>query len=254
MDITIIGAGNVGTNLIKAFVSAGFNIVQIISRKSNFAGELAKSVGAEYEISIKNLKKADVYFICTPDDVIRQVADNEIFSEKLIVHTSGTVSMSVLAKRTSKYGVFYPLQSLKKSEDTNFKRVPIFIEAIDKKILAVLEFIAKRIADNVYELSSEKRLKLHIAAVFANNFTNHMITIAEQFIEKNNIPVEVLAPLLQKTSEKIKNGGTKEHQTGPACRGDKETINAHLKILSNEKSLMKNIYAIMSESLFEMYK
>ncbi|MBA3972009.1 MAG: DUF2520 domain-containing protein, partial [Bacteroidetes bacterium] len=186
--------------------------------------------------------------IAVKDDVIASVAKQLNLKDKIVVHTSGTVDMAVLKKVTKNYGVLYPLQTLSKDIEIDFKTVPVCIEASNKATSESLQYFAKSISRNVQRINSEQRKKIHLAAVFACNFSNHMYSIADDLLGNDKLSLELLKPLIEETANKIKLGRPHKMQTGPAIRGDKQTINAHLKLLSKDKRNQK-IYKLLSESI-----
>lgn len=166
-----------------------------------------------------------------------------------MVHTSGTIPLSVLKKTSSNYGVIYPLQTLSKDRPVNMASVPICIEANSKANESILKGIARSISKKIYCFDSEQREFLHLAAVFAGNFTNHMYSIAEHLLAEHKLPFKLLLPLIRETAEKIKSGNSPASvQTGPAIREDMEIMKSHQKLLKNEKSLAK-IYRLISENI-----
>ncbi len=249
IKISIIGSGNLATQLGLALHKEGYLISQVYSRSQKSAALLSKKLKAE---AISNLKKlstdSTIYIIAIKDDAIESVAKQLKLKEKIVVHTSGSVSMKVLQKSSKNYGVFYPLQTFSKERQSNFKTIPICIEANNKKTSTTLEYFAKSISGNVKRVNSEQRKKIHLAAVFACNFSNHMYAIAEQLLGKDKLSLDLLKPLIEETANKIKNARPSKVQTGPASRNDKKTMDAHLKELSKEKDLQK-LYKLISKSI-----
>lgn len=245
VNIVIIGSGNVAHHLVEAFkIHEKLTVVQVICRNpKKMHGVIdAKLITNQYDEIIN----ADIYIIAVSDDAIYEVAENLKLNDKLIVHTSGSKNLSDLGNQNRK-GVFYPLQSFTKSKNINFKTIPICIEATSEKDYAILYNIANSISDYVYEINSEQRKMLHLAAVFANNFTNHMFKIANDICDSNNIPFEILKPLIKETSEKILTVSPNDAQTGPAVRKDLATINTQLSLLETENQ--KAIYKLLTQSI-----
>jgi len=250
--IVIIGAGNVGTNITKALFAENITIVQIISKSIANAKKLATMVNAEYSDNLNDLKPADLYLICTPDSIISKICEHENLNNKFVVHTAGSIDMNILDKNTSNYGVFYSLQTFNKDAFSNFNEIPICIEASNNENLKILENIASLISLNVYFINSNQRLKLHVAAVFSNNFVNHIMAITNDFIEDESIDRSILKPLVQKTFDNILNNNPKEIQTGPAKRNDRETINKHLNLLKNNSNMVA-LYRVLTENIMNTY-
>ncbi|MBL0307494.1 MAG: DUF2520 domain-containing protein [Chitinophagaceae bacterium] len=249
MDIVIIGSGNVAAVLGRKFKAAGHTILQIYSRNAAAASELAYEWDTEstnYKITIN--KNADIYIIAVSDDAIDDVTADLKLPGKIVVHTAASVPKEVLKNVTTHYGVFYPLQSLRK-EMKSLPDTPIFYDGSDELTKRKLESLAKSILrEKVTEAGDEVRLKLHIAAVVVSNFTNHLYALAEAFCRKEGLDFKQLLPLIEETALRIKDVSPHEAQTGPAARHDKETIQKHLELLKNHPQL-KNIYLLLSESI-----
>jgi predicted short-subunit dehydrogenase-like oxidoreductase (DUF2520 family) len=249
MDIVIIGSGNVAAVLGRKFKAAGHTILQIYSRNAAAASELAYEWDTEstnYKITIN--KNADVYIIAVSDDAIDDVTADLKLPGKIVVHTAASVPKEVLKNVTTHYGVFYPLQSLRK-EMKSLPDTPIFYDGSDELTKRKLESLAKSILrEKVTEAGDEARLKLHIAAVVVSNFTNHLYALAETFCRKEGLDFRQLLPLIEETALRIKDVSPTEAQTGPAARHDKETIQKHLELLKDHPQL-KNIYLLLTESI-----
>lgn len=247
ISVVIIGAGNVAQHLISAFANSNIvDIIQIYSRTSN---PNLKGISSDKITSIfSEIKEADLYIISVTDYAIKNISSEIPYENKLVVHTSGTVPISALNDK-HKRGVFYPLQTFTKGKEVNFKEIPICIEAenqIDYKILAT---VANSISDKVFKIDSEQRKSLHVAAVFVCNFVNHLYQIGSEICLENNIPFEILLPLITETADKIKSISPADAQTGPAKRNDTQTINAHLNFLTNETQ--KDIYKLITKSIID---
>ena len=242
ISVVIIGSGNVAKHLIKAFLKIeNVNLKQVYTRNLEDEALLKSSVSTTSDLSL--IKEADVTIIAVSDDAIANISYN--LKNALVVHTSGSVEMKALKNEKNK-GVFYLLQSFSKEKEINFSNVPICLEAENKSDLAKLEKLASLLQGNIYHLSSLQRKKIHVAAVFVNNFTNHMYTIAYNICEEHNVPFDILEPLIEETSQKIKNLTPKEAQTGPAKRNDIETIKNHLNLLSKSQ---QELYLKITQSI-----
>ncbi len=253
--IVIIGTGNVGTNLAVAFANCGIAPVQIISRNKENAQKLAEKINCpNYSYKLADLIEADFYFLCTNDNAIQHLAESTELHGKTVIHTSGSTSIDVLRKNRKKYGVFYPLQTFNKHKIIDFDEIPVCIEGSDSEIEQELKFLAEKISDNVHLVNSEQRLKLHIAAVFVNNFVNHLFAIANEIIERENLQANMLEQLIKKTLENAIGQNPKEIQTGPARRNDTETIAKHLTILKSISEKYADIYKVLSDSIISLYK
>jgi len=247
--ITIIGSGNVAHHLITAFqTDSSLEIVQVFTRKKN--AFLPTIINDEKIISdFTNFKDADLYIIAVSDDAIFEVSKHLPFSEKLVVHTSGTKSIEVLAHKNRR-GVFYPLQSFSKDKKLNFKEIPICLETENKEDFALLQKIAQSISNKVIEMDSQKRKALHVASVFVCNFVNYMYRVGEEICNQNNISFDILKPLINETADKISYISTKQAQTGPAQRGDRQIINTHLDFLKNNTE-NQEIYKLITQAIFK---
>lgn len=251
-SITFIGAGNVATHLAKAFFSKGFNISQIYSKSLTNAITLANKVNA---VPIHNLSdltdENHIYIVCLKDDVIEQVLNQITIKQKLIVHTSGSIDMNVFSKEGfENYGILYPLQTFSKDKDVNIDEVPFCIEANTTENENKLVGLAKSLANNVQLINSDQRKKLHLAAVFACNFSNYMYTIADELLVKNNLDLNLLKPLIIETANKIKDAKPALMQTGPAKRNDKAIIEKHIQLLADSKDY-QDIYKLITENIFK---
>lgn len=250
--VVIIGSGNVATNLAEALFNAKIKIIQIISRTLENAKQLANIVNCEYATDLGAIKKADLYIISTSDDSIKSIANHVELKNKFVVHTAGSVPVDILSVNSDNFGVFYPLQTFKKKTIENFKEIPICIEASNNKRLSQLEKLALTISKNIYFLNSKQRLKIHVSAVFVNNFINHLMAITNDYINNENINKDILKPLLNKTFKNISNKNPAEIQTGPAIRNDQLTIQKHLDLLEDNTNMQK-IYKALTDSIINFY-
>ncbi|MDP4263140.1 MAG: DUF2520 domain-containing protein [Bacteroidota bacterium] len=250
MDIVIIGSGNVASVLGRKFKTGGHRILQVVSRNASAASKLAYEWDTESTnyISLIN-KNAEVYIIAVADDAIGDIASElAIPAKKIVAHTAAAVSKDILRKVSSHYGVFYPLQSLRK-EMTLLPDIPIFFDGNDEKTTKTLEQLAHSIArEKVLRADDDSRLKLHVAAVIVSNFTNHLYSLAEEYCRKEGLDFKQLLPLIEETALRIKDISPQQAQTGPAIRHDKETLEKHLQLLKNYPQL-KNIYLLLTESI-----
>jgi predicted short-subunit dehydrogenase-like oxidoreductase (DUF2520 family) len=248
MKISIIGAGNVATNLALALKKAGHEIVQVYNRSDDAGKELAHTVAASFTSNAADLLDADVYLVAVKDDVIAEIAEHLKLADKIVAHTSGTNSKDLLATASSAYGIFYPLQTMKKNSKVDFKSVPLLVEGSDDATVATLEALAKTISQNVHRVDEEQRKWIHVAAVFANNFTNHLYSVSESILLGQGLPFDILKPLIYRSIENLQQNSPAELQTGPAARGDMQTIEKHLMLLGDDIRLQK-IYEILTQSI-----
>jgi predicted short-subunit dehydrogenase-like oxidoreductase (DUF2520 family) len=247
--ITLIGAGNVATQLGLALHREGYFISQVYSKTAVSASSLAKKIRSETISDLKKLKTdSSIYIIAVKDDVIADLAKQLKLKDQIIVHTSGSIPMKVLKGASKNIGVLYPLQTFTKNKNVNFREIPVCIEGNNSSTTKTLEYFAKSISSNVKKVNSEERKTIHLAAIFACNFSNHMYAIADEILNKNKLSLDLLKPLIEETADKIKNNSPVKVQTGPAIRGDKKVMEEHLKMLKGNKKL-KEIYEAMSQSI-----
>lgn len=245
--ISIIGSGNVATNLAHAFDRAGHDILQVISANSERAKQLANCFGAYYGNSISSVDlNADFIIICVNDESYFNVLEDLPKGLKpIICHTSGPVSMDVISDYAPNFGVFYPLQSLRKEKYIDFFDVPIFIEGNSTNVRENLMNLADTISNKISEVSSFEREKYHLAAVFANNFTNLMYTLSHKYLEDESLDFQNLIPIIKETANRLADDKPESWQTGPAKRGDTATMQKHIDMLEDPR--LKEIYKQLSD-------
>lgn len=247
LNVVIIGSGNVAQHLIAAFKKAvGIELVQVFARNKNSIIHLlnSDSITSDY----RKLKSADIYIMVVSDNAISEVSDLLPFENRLVVHSSGGVSIDTLNDKNRK-GVFYPLQTFSKNKEILFDEIPICLEAQQQDDLELLKKAALSISKNTYEINSNQRKSLHIAAVFVNNFVNHLYQIGHEICKNNNVSFEILKPLILETANKVMALSPDEAQTGPAKRHDTQTINSHLNFLSDENQ--NEIYKLFTKSIID---
>lgn len=252
--IILIGAGNVATRLGYILKQKGFIIEQVYSRTYKSAQILGELLDTSYTNDVQQLlTDADIYIFSIKDSELPGLLEKLPPLQGLLVHTAGSLPLSVFHLGPSdRYGVFYPLQTFSKTREISFQCIPIFIEANNDEDEKLLEEIAKILSEKVVILSSEKRKYLHLAAVFACNFVNHMYVNAAEILEKEGISKDYLFPLIEETASKIIHLHPREAQTGPAVRYDTNVINKHLELLEdNEK---RDLYKQLSSSIHNYSK
>jgi predicted short-subunit dehydrogenase-like oxidoreductase (DUF2520 family) len=249
MDIVLIGTGNTASVLGRKLKEAGHHIVQVYGRNSMAASLLAYELATE-STNYWNVvtKEADIYILAVSDIAIGEIVRELHFPGKIIVHTAASVSKFILEKTSDHYGVFYPLQSLKK-EIPLLPDTPIIIDASDSSTLEQLEKLAMSITDQVVVADDDKRKKVHLAAVFCNNFVNHLYALAERYCKKEGIDFRLLLPLILETAGRVEFVSPGISQTGPAIRNDQSTMEEHLKMLESYPG-MKKLYALLSQSIY----
>ena len=252
--IVLIGAGNVAHHLAPALLRAGMNLCQIYSRTLESARELGRKTGITYTSdTFAVYPDGDIYIFCVSDDALLSVFQSlRINEEALILHTSGSVPLDIFKPYRQNYGVLYPLQTFSKTRNLDFGEIPLCIEAPDKEVLKTIGQIADKLSSKVYEISSEKRKKLHLAAVLANNFTNHLYHMAGKLLEKEDLDFNLLRPLIFETAHKVMQMIPENAQTGPARRGDTNILNLHKSMLKDNRDI-QTLYVLLSQSIQQTY-
>lgn len=250
-SIVLIGAGNVATHLGKAFHEAGCRIRMVYSRTKESARILAESIGCPYTTDITSIdNEADIYIISLKDSVLDHILPELVKcnSKALFVHTAGSVSIDIWKGLTHRYGVIYPMQTFSKQRDINFDNVHFFIEANTEEDTELLIKTASLISRHIFKASSEQRKYLHISAVFACNFANHMYSICEHLLTSHGLPFSAMLPLIDETAEKVHHLSPVSAQTGPAQRDDHNIMNSHLSLLKDEPEIAE-LYLRISENI-----
>lgn len=249
-SVVIIGAGNVAFHLTRALIENTVNVRQVFNRTLEHAAMVGEANNISYTDKISELEKADLYIIASSDSAIEELSHYIPYSDTLVVHTSGSMNVNTL-KGNYRKGVFYPLQTFSKIKGLKYEEIPFFVEAENEDDQEALFKLAQKISNKVYKVDSEKRLKLHMAAVWANNFSNHLYYISEGFCKEAGIPFNVMHPLIKETYKKIKDMSPYDAQTGPAKRGDKIVIEKHLDLI--EDSRLQQMYQLISDSIARTY-
>ena len=250
MKVVIVGSGNVATHLSLAMASLeGIEICQVYSFTEAHAEILAERLNCDFVTNPTQIRKdADVYLFALKDQALETVIRAVPANNGLWLHTSGSMPMQVFAGYTERYGVLYPLQTFSKSREISFRGIPLFIECHREEDKNCLEDLARRLSGKVCELSSEKRRSLHLAAVFACNFTNHIYALAEEILAKEGLSRDYLFPLIDETAAKVHELPAQEAQTGPAIRYDENIINKHLGMLADDPDV-QTLYRLLSQSI-----
>lgn len=253
-DIVIIGAGNVAWHLSRQFHRAGHRILQVFSRSESPAEFHLEESQTSFTDDIDGLnKEGSIYVIAVNDDAVEGLAERLYLPDALVVHTCAMLPMEVLEPVSNRHGVFYPMQTMTKGHDLNFREIPIFIEASNDNVGIEIYHLAAGISDRVLHADLDKRKTLHLAAVFANNFTNHLFHISIQLLKRGSMNMDMLMPLINETVRKIESRQPFDVQTGPAKRGDMKTVEEHLELLADFPDF-REIYLVITESLINAYK
>lgn len=250
MNIVLIGAGNLATNLGKALKANGHTILQVYSRTEVSAQRLALILKCESTTNLHHLMEAPIYIISVKDSVLEDIA-SEVCREhpnSVFIHTAGSMPMDIFRSHASHYGVLYPMQTFSKEREVDFSTIPIFVEWSDELSHVTILSLSKSVSRRVINLSSADRKYLHLSAVWACNFVNHCYDVASCILEAHNLPFDVMLPLIDETARKVHVLMPSEAQTGPAVRYDENVINAQAELLKDDPTLQK-LYLLMSKSI-----
>jgi len=244
-EIIMIGTGNVARHLGEAFFQKGIKIKQVYGRNPDKAIKLAKLWNSIPVYDIRQLLSSEIYFFCLSDAGFLEQTQELSLDRGISVHVSGSLPLSALSGLSKQNGVFYPLQTFSSDHPVSLNDVPILIEGNDDEVTHSLMGLASQISTEVRVVNSEQRFLLHIAAVFACNFTNYMYVIAEKILEDNKLDFDLLKPLIKETAAKAMHYKPGDVQTGPAKRKDQEIIRRHLEKLGNNKDFQE-VYKLLS--------
>lgn len=258
MKIVLIGAGNLATNLGKALKKAGHDILQVYSRTATSAETLATVLGCPATTDLTAIdNRADVYILSIKDKALRDVigeltralnSSGAALSEKVFLHTAGSMPMDVFKDKAPHYGVFYPMQTFSKARETDFSIIPTFIEWNDETAHTLLTALAQSVTRRVYPLSTADRKYLHLSAVWACNFVNHCYDIAAGILAAHHLPFDVMLPLIDETARKVHSLSPHDAQTGPAVRYDENVIAAQSALMADDPELQQ-LYELLSKSI-----
>ena len=248
MQIVLIGSGNVAFHLAKAFSEAQIPVSQIFGRNTTELQKISEQFSIPF--STETLADADLYIISVSDSSIAEVSTLIKNKNALVTHTSGSVSREALSGNYRK-SVFYPLQTFSKSKNLDYSKIPFFIDAENENDEEILKNLASKISKNVMLANDEKRKYIHLTAVFACNFVNHLFARAKEISDSQGIPFDYFLPLIDETTQKIHELEPKLAQTGPAIRNDEKVLKLHESLLTDEEKL--KIYKTLNESIKKMY-
>lgn len=254
IEIVVVGAGNMATRLSMALAESGYKIVQVYSRTEQSAQKLALQLGGDvaYTNDIAGIYPyAQLYIFSISDSALPEVVAQMPANDALWVHTAGSMPMEVFAYKTPHYGVLYPMQTVSREKPIDWSDVPVFIEASTPRGLQTIREVANSISQNVKEATSQQRRALHLAAVFACNFTNHMYAIAEKLLQDEGLDFDVMKLLIRETESKAEVISPRMAQTGPAVRNDVNVMQKHLHLLQDTPEA--TLYALISQNI-DKYK
>jgi predicted short-subunit dehydrogenase-like oxidoreductase (DUF2520 family) len=248
-NIVIIGSGNVSYHLVNAFSRIGVNVLQILARNENTAKNLSETFKIPYIIQASKLnKEADLYILSVNDDNIRSSAMGLGLDNQILVHTSGFAPIGILEGASAFTGVIWPLQTLTSGIEVDYSHMPFFIEGKTNEVTEKLTHLVRQVSDKVLVTDSPTRQKIHLAAVIASNFANHLYAISASILDKYDIPFDVLAPLIIETANKAGRQHPMSSQTGPAVRNDLHVIAKHLEMLGDDPA-SRAIYRMITENI-----
>ncbi|HMP98310.1 MAG TPA: DUF2520 domain-containing protein [Cyclobacteriaceae bacterium] len=255
--VSFIGSGNVAWHLAPALDNTDYKVAEVYSRNPKHAKALVERL---YEAEVKHSldfsdSPSSVFIIAVNDDAISQVAQEIVLpDDAVLAHTSGSQALSVLGYAgTDNIGVFYPLQTFSKNKKVDFAEIPFFIEAETDEAKKLLMKMAKALSRQVHDISSKQRQALHVAAVFASNFSNHMLHMAQEIMKAKKLDYNWLKPLITETINKSLSLGPEQAQTGPARRADIETLDKHLEFLSDDEQVAE-LYRLISQHILDKYQ
>lgn len=257
MNVSFVGSGNLAWHLASALDNTDYPVKEVYSRNEKNALALVQRL---YHGQVKRTldfssSPSRIFIIAVADDALEEVAQEIILPEDaILLHTSGSRPLDVLQfAATSRTGVFYPLQTFTRHKKVDFTDVPFFVESEDQETEKIMLEMAKAISRKVFRISSEERKALHVSAVFASNFTNHMLAISKDIMKAHKLDFEWLKPLIAETVNKSLTLTPEEAQTGPARRGDLEILDKHVEFLENDEAVAE-IYRVVSQHILDRYQ
>lgn len=247
--VVIMGSGNMAWHMGYWLTRSGIRVNQIFSRNVEKGKLLADELSTEFTNRLDRLHEhSDMYLLTVSDDALASVIRQAVFGNRLVLHTAGSVPIEIFREKVKNFGVLYPLQTFTRGKPVEYSQIPVFIEASSAQNLARIKQLALKLSDRVYEADSEKRAYLHLAAVIASNFTNHMLVVAEKYMQERNLSFDLIRPLVQETIAKALSMSPFLAQTGPAIRGNTGVIEKHMLMLENHPEI-RELYRTISESI-----
>lgn len=252
MKVTIVGTGNVANVLCRLIISKGHQVIQVIGRNEETLKVMADRYGAKVSILGSPVcSDADICIIAVSDAALEDVLRFIEIEDIPLVHTAGSVSIQVLKNFSSRFGILYPLQTLRK-EMHHLPPIPFMVDGNDENTRDLIKTFAKTLSEYVEVADDDRRIETHVAAVFVCNFTNHLYALAENYCQHQSLPFDILRPLIQQTADRVMQHSPYSVQTGPAVRKDMQTIEKHLKMLNSHPDL-KSIYIELTESIIRSH-
>ncbi|MDO7375001.1 Rossmann-like and DUF2520 domain-containing protein [Acinetobacter baumannii] len=256
MKISLLGSGRVAFHLAKALLAQGHHIAQVYARDFEKTQKFSKQIKSQACRSLHEFQPSDLIILAVSDSAIAELAKqvHEIFPETLMVHTSGSTDIQVISNIHEKAGVFYPLQTFSLERDVDWQATPLFVEATNKDDSVILSDLANSLSKRVYQYTSKQRLTLHLAAVFACNFSNYCFDMAKQVVDAEQVDFGLLCPLILETAKKATENDPKQMQTGPAMRGDQNILAMHQSLLAQaNRDDLKQVYQLLSDGIVKRH-
>ncbi|MVN76883.1 DUF2520 domain-containing protein [Hymenobacter sp. HMF4947] len=253
LRIGLFGAGRVASAVGPALAAAGHQVVFVASRTPGPAAALAARLpGCVALPPAAAPLPAAVYLLAVPDAAVPSLlAATPWPVGAVVVHLAGALPLAVFATQPSvRGGVLYPLQTFSPGRVIDWATVPLFIEAADLGTEALLLGLARSLSPKAAMLDSVQRLHLHLAAVLASNFTNHLLGLAQTIVAEAGLSFELLHPLVRETIDKALAAQPSAFavQTGPAVRHDAPTLAAHAAALAAHPA-WQALYAQLTASI-----
>jgi predicted short-subunit dehydrogenase-like oxidoreductase (DUF2520 family) len=251
-EIVIVGTGHAASVLGRLCAARGHRVVQVYGRRRNPAESLASELGAQPVWEPDQIRRTtDLCILALADAALTSAGTWMPHMDALVVHTAGSVSMEVLKPVSDRYGVLYPLQSLRKNQE-RLPEIPFLVQGSDRETEHQLRAFARSLGSDVHHAGEDDRRKLHLAAVFTSNFANHLFALAQDYCQKEGVEFRMLLPLLEESVARMNTEDPVNLQTGPALRGDDDTITTHLAMLEQYPE-MKNLYALLTASIRKIH-
>lgn len=250
MRVAVVGSGRVAEAFALALSDSELEFVGICARNEQRARHIAAITDCD-SYQPPDLPDADLYIIAVSDSAVAQISEQLDFGDAVVAHTAGSAAIDALSEKIAHRAVIYPLQTFSHGRMVDFWQVPLFVEAADDYATEIVHDVAHKLSGKVVELDSQNRAKVHLAAVFACNFVNAMYVEAENVIERAGLDFSLLAPLILETAQKAVDASPQKVQTGPAVRGDRETMSRHTAMLDND---LKDLYIKISDTIWQTSK
>ncbi|MCB0478263.1 MAG: DUF2520 domain-containing protein [Crocinitomicaceae bacterium] len=244
-SVVIVGTRNMAENLIRAFQTAVIPVIGVFGRNEERIHHLTTTYSLSRITNLGNIDKESLVILAVSDDAVEDIS-SQVDPEAKVVHTSGSVPMNAI--QVANRGVFYPLQTMTSDRKIDFFKVPVLIEAENEALLLDLKMMATRMTDKLHVIDSEQRKRIHLGAVILNNFVTELVKLSGDYMNQIGVDQKLLNPLLEETVEKIKDLGPAKSLTGPARRGDKQTIQSHLEMLDGD---LKEVYQTLSNIILK---